>query len=285
MPLNPDALLAWSTPDIPQTVTTRDSMLYALSLGLPFDDGLEELRYVYEKDAVVFPTMPVILGRPDGWQDLAGAGVTRAMIVHWAQRLEVVAPLVPNQQVVSSNRIAEVLDRGPDKGGVIILERHLRDAATGALLATSESTVLCRADGGFGGARAAKRPYEAAPEAEADRSIVLPTDRRSAMLYRLNGDYNPLHIEPAFAARAGFERPILHGLCTYGVVAAGLRRLFDLPVEARLERFEARFSRPLLPGAAIRVEAWGAPGDLRFRAHDDASGTVVLDFGRAVYDA
>lgn len=284
MPLNPDILLAWSTPDIPQTVTARDSMLYALSLGLPFDDGLEELPYVYEKDAVVFPTMPVILGRPDGWQDLPGAGVTRAMIVHWAQRLEVVAPLVPNQQVVSSNRIAEVLDRGPHKGGVIILERHLRDAATGALLATSESTVLCRADGGFGGAREAQRPYEPAPEGEAEGSIILPTDRRSAMLYRLNGDYNPLHIEPAFATRAGFERPILHGLCTYGVVAAGLRRLFDLPVDTKLKRFEARFSRPILPGAAIRIETWGTPGDLRFRARDDESGSVILDFGKAVYD-
>lgn len=286
MPLNASALFDLDIPDIEQTVTAQDAILYALSLGLPFEEaGHDELAYVFEKSLVVFPTIPVVLGRPDAWMTAPEIGVTRSKIVHGAQRLAVRKRVVAGQAVTSTNRVTEVLDMGVDKGGVIIFERMLMDSASREVLAISESTIFCRADGGFGGERTPTHPYAPVPAGPADVVLTVPTDRRAAMLYRLNGDYNPLHIDPDHAQAAGFDRPILHGLCTYGVAAAALRRLAGVSVDAPLSAFEARFSRPIFPGRSVSIEAWKGASDWRFRARDVESGAVVLDMGRAAFAA
>ncbi len=284
MPLNAAAVLAHRFTPVDATITPRDALLYALSLGLgrdPLDPV--ELPYVYEQDLQVFPTLPVVLGHPLAWTT-PGMQVNRQMLVHGSQRLVLHRPLPVDVPLVAQNRVAEVLDKGADAGAVIVLERtlHVRDG--GEHLATLEAALFCRADGGFGGPRTAAYDFSPVPETPPDARCSLPTAPGSALLYRLNGDWNPLHADPAFAAGAGYPRPILHGLCTYGVAAHALCRQYGFPEGRALRSIEARFSRPMFPGETLEVEMWQrGDGAIAFRARAAERGAVVLDRGLATF--
>lgn len=276
MPLDADYILNRPLPPIETAISDRDAMFYALSIGLgrdPLDPW--DLRYVYERDLAVFPTMPIVIGHPGNWMADPATGITRTMVVHGAQRLSTVRPLPIGGTVVSTNRVTGVWDKGA-KGAVMDLVRETVDKATGALIARSESSVFCRADGGFGGPQGESYSFAAVPERTPDRSVDVPTDANMALIYRLNNDRNPLHADPAFAAKAGFSRPILHGLATYGVAAAAIARTFPAQV---LTSFETRFSKPVLPGETIAVDMWDEADAVAFRAR--VGDKVVLDRGRA----
>lgn len=279
MPLNAQAILSHPFEAFEQSVSDRDCMLFALSVGMGRDPmDASELSYVYEEGLKVFPTQPIVLGHPGPWMAEPALGINRQMLVHGTQRLELHAELVPNRPFVASNRVLELVDKGADGGAIIVLERTLKDAATGAVIARVESGTFCRADGGFGGRRGLSREFRMVPERAPDDAIDMPTDPNQALWYRLNGDRNPLHASPAFAAGAGFPRPILHGLCTYSVAAHALLKLNpgrDLRV------LETRFSKPVYPGETVRVEVWGQPEGVAFRALVPARGVVVLDRGFA----
>jgi acyl dehydratase len=153
------------------------------------------------------------------------------------------------------------------------------DKETGELLAIGEHTVICRADGGFGGKRDQRQSYEATPDRAPDETLFATTHPHGAMLYRLNGDYNPLHIDPEFARTAGFARPILHGLCTFGICAAALMRLAGTSAE-NLKSVEMRFSKPIFPGETILIEVWRGRGRLQFRARIPDRDVTVIDMGQ-----
>jgi acyl dehydratase len=285
MPLNAKAVLAHRFAPIGQTLFERDAMLYALSLGIgrdPLDRA--ELPYVYEKGLRVFPTLAVVLGHPGGWADDPALRIDRQMLVHGTQRLTLHRPLPVGVPLVAQNRVVEVLDKGADAGAVIVIERTITHAASGELLAVLEAALFCRADGGFGGPRTASYEFTAVPDTPADLRCAMPTDASSALLYRLNGDWNPLHADPAFAAGAGFGRPILHGLCTYGIAAHALSRHFGFPHGRTLRSIEARFSKPMFPGETLEVEMWQRPGGIAFRARAAERGAVVLDRGLATFE-
>jgi acyl dehydratase len=180
------------------------------------------------------------------------------------------------------NRNSEVADKGADKGAIVVTERRISDPATGHLLARVEHAMFCRADGGFGGRPGLAREFAPLPERAPDLGIEMPTVPNQALYYRLAGDRNPLHASPAFAAKAGFPRPILHGLCSFGVAAHALMRASGERAPLRL--LETRFSKPVFPGETLRFEVWreGA-GRYAFRAHVDARQVVVLDRGRAAF--
>jgi acyl dehydratase len=276
MPLNPDYILSYPFQPIEARITDDDVMFYALSIGIgrdPLDPW--DLRYVYEQDLKVFPTMPLVIGHPGNWMIDPQTGITRTMVVHGGQRLQRFKDLPIGGTVVSTNRVAAVWDKG-DKGAILDLVRETFDKATGDLIARSESSVFCRADGGFGG-EAGPQPVNIVPEGPAHRSAEAPTDASMALLYRLNNDRNPLHADPAVAARAGFSRPILHGLATYGVAAAAIAR--SRP-DQTLTSIGARFSRPVLPGDTIAVDMWDAEDGILFQAR--VGEKVVLDRGRAL---
>lgn len=264
-----------------QVFTDKDAMLFALSIGLGRDPmDASELPYVYEEGLKVFPTLPIVLGHPGPWMAQPELGITRQMLVHGTQRLEILGELVPGAPFVASNRVLQLVDKGTQNGGIIVTERTLADERTGAMLARIESGTFCRADGGFGGQRELAREFRAVPDRPADASITLTTEPNQALWYRLNGDRNPLHSSPAFAARAGFQRPILHGLCTYSVVARGLMKI---EAGKALRMIECRFSKPVFPGEAIRVDTWNESRGVAFRAHVDARDAVVLDRGFAEF--
>lgn len=281
MPLNAEAILAHRFATHEQVITDRDAMLFALSIGMgrdPLDTA--ELPFVFEQDLQVFPTLPIVLGHPGPWMAEPRFGIDRQMLVHGTQRLEVLGALRPGVPFTSSNRVLELVDKGADSGAIVVMERTLQDQASGAALARIESGIFCRADGGFGGQRQLTRDFKAVPDRLPDAEIEMRTEPNQALWYRLNGDRNPLHASPAFAAKAGFPRPILHGLCTYSVAAHGLMKLH--PGQS-LRMIECRFSKPVFPGETIRVQAWNAAGGVAFRARVDERDVVVLDRGFAQF--
>jgi len=282
MPLNADAIRAHPFAPVENTLTDSACMLYALSVGVGRDPmNVNELPYVYEEGLKVFPSMPVVLGHPGPWTADPKMGINRQMLVHGTQRLKIHRPLVPGVPFIASSRILELIDKGVDGGAIIIVERTLRERDSGQPLATIEAGTFCRADGGFGGPRQPSHEFAAVPQRTPDITCEMPTDANQALYYRLNGDRNPLHASPSFAAKAGFPRPILHGLCTFGIAAHALIRHGGRGSELR--SIETRFSRPVFPGETVRFEMWNEPEGIAFRAKVEAREATVLDRGMATF--
>ena len=273
-------------PDVRQDYTRRDTMLYALGLGLGADPMDEQnLRYVYEKDLVALPTMAAVLCTPGFWLREPDTGVDWKMVLHAEQSVELFRPLAPEGSLVARTVVDEIIDKGPGRGAILYQRRDLRDAASGELVATVSQSTFVRKEGGFGGAVGPLKPVNPIPEREADCVIDLPSRPDAALIYRLSGDYNPLHADPQIARAAGFERPILHGLCTFGMAGAAVIKGLCNNQPERLRRLDARFSSPVTPGETVRTEMWlGAEGRNAFRCTILETGKIVLDNGLAVIE-
>lgn len=282
MAIDYDKLMAWPFEDVRHRYTQRDTMLYALGIGLGADPVDEtELRFVYEKSLLALPTLPVVLGGPGMWIRDPATGVDAVRLVHGEQSVVLHAVPAPEGEVIGRTRITGIVDKGADKGALIYTERDVTDAATGKLIATLGSTTFCRANGGFGGPTGPVKPVhpmpEGAPALTEDRA-TLPS---AALIYRLSGDYNPLHAEPAIGRAAGFERPILHGLCTFGIAGWAITKRLCDGDPSRLASIETRFSSPVYPGETIRTEMWADGKTVSFRARVVERDVVVLNNGRA----
>lgn len=287
MPLNYDALTRTAIEPTRQTYTRKDSILYALGLGVgsarPLDPG--ELKYVFEKELVTLPTQAMVLGFDPIWFATPGLGITYSRILHAEQWLTVHRPLPPEGTVVSEVAVDEIYDKGADRGAVLHMTRRLREGSDGNLIATMVHVMYLRADGGFGGKNAGGARLRPVPDGRAaDHRFELPVSLNQALIYRLSGDSNPLHVDPDAARRAGFDRPILHGLAAYGMVGRELiRRLCD-DDPARMRRLDVRFTNPAFPGERLQLEVWSmGPGDAAFRLLAADRGMVVEDCGRFEY--
>jgi acyl dehydratase len=257
MPVNADVLANWKFADQEHTFTRRDTILYALGVGLgvPATDA-NQLTFLYEKKLRALPTMAVILGYRGFWMQDPNTGVDWRRVLHSGQSISLHAPLPIEGVVVSRQRVASLIDKGPKKGAVLVVERDIFAADGHTLLAQVEQTSVLRGDGGFGGSFGSLRQFEKVPERPADRSIDLPTLEQAALLYRLSGDYNPLHADPEVAAAGGFARPILHGLCTFGIVGRALLAGCVGWQPERIRSLRGRFLAPVYPGETIRTEMW-----------------------------
>ena len=274
--INPDALLRFPVPEVRQTLTPRDCVLYALSVGLGQDpmDG-QQLDYVDHRRALrALPTMAVVLGQPGFWLADPATGVDAMRLVHGEQEIELHGPLPIEGEVVGRTRVTGLVDRGAGRGALLYTEKEV--SMSGRVLATCRATVVLRGDGGFGGATGPVRPAHPAPTGTPDLTVDLPTRPEQALLYRLNGDDNPLHSDPAVAATAGFPRPILHGLCTLGVVGHALLRGLAGYEACRIRTMALRFSAPVFPGETIRTEMWHSGA---FRARVLERDAVVVNNG------
>jgi len=271
--------------DIEVAYGVKDTMLYALGLGLgqdPMDP--KQLRHVYEEDLVAMPTMGVVLATPGFWVKEPDTGVDWPKVLHGEQGLTIHRPLPPQGRVVSRFRIDEIIDKGVGKGALMYTTRALRDAATGEPLCSITSTSFLRGDGGFGGPAGPIRQPHPVPEGTPDAYFDWSIGRHAALLYRLNGDYNPVHADPKAAAQGGFAQPILHGLCSYGVAGWAVTTLLCDGDAARLRRFDLRFTAPVYPGETLRTEVWKqGPGAAAFRVRVPARDVIALNNGRAEY--
>jgi acyl dehydratase len=276
MPINPDTLLNYAIPEVRQTITDRDAVLYALSLGVgadPTDAG--QLRYVGVAP-VALPWMPLVLAHPGFWLGNPDTGVNAAKLVHGEQGLELHRPMPVSGTFVGRTRVTGLVDKGPGRGALLYSEKTVTDAATGDLIAVATGTTFLRGDGGFGGTIQTARPPNPLPDSPADHVVDIATHPEQALLYRLNGDNNPLHIDPQVAAAAGFPQPISHGSCTFGIAChAILRTLCDYEAD-RFGLVQGRFSNPAYPGDTIRVEIWQSGA---FRARVLERDLVVIDNG------
>lgn len=281
MPIDYETLLNFPIPEIRQHLRWQDAALYALSLGVGQDPmDAADLRFVTEGAAMrALPSMAVVLGYPGFWLRDPRTGVDAVRLVHGEQSVEIHAPLPVEGEVIGRSRVTGLVDRGEGKGALLYSERVILDAATGAKLATLGQTTFLRGDGGFGGPSGPVKKPAPEPEGTADIVLDLATRPETALLYRLNGDHNPLHSDPAVAARAGFPRPILHGLATFGVVGRALLRAVCGNDPARFGRMECRFSAPVFPGETIRTEIWRTAEGAAFRARVVERDVVVVSNG------
>jgi acyl dehydratase len=266
--------------------TSTDALLYAVGVGAGLGDPLQELEFTTENSEgvtqQVLPTYAVLIAR---------AGVGRklgdfdpALLVHAEQGFELHRPLPVQGTVRTVATVTGIYDKG--SGGLVASENVAVDAATGDKLVTSRSSVFIRGEGGFGGDRGPSDGWHR-PEREPDHRVLQPTRPEQALLYRLSGDRNPLHADPKFAARGGFSRPILHGLCTYGVTGRALLHAVCGSDPARFRSMSGRFSRPVLPGDTLVVSIWlpdearaDQPSDTALFQTATEDGSVVIDHGR-----
>lgn len=282
MPLDPARLLSLKLPDTEQTYSEKDVMLYGLGVGLGHDPlDARELAFVYEKKLKVLPTFPVVLGfDPFLLRDI-DAGINFEMAVHGEEHLVMHQPLAPSGTIVARRRFLDVIDKGTGKGALLLMERALSDKATGAPLATIRQTVFCRADGGFSGGTRPSPPVHALPDRAPDLICDLQTRPEMALIYRLSADVNPLHADPEVARAAGFPRPILQGLGTFGVAGHALLRSVCEYDSARLRSIAGRFSAPVYPGETVRTEMWRDGDVVSFRARVIEREAVAINNGRA----
>ena len=286
MPIDYDKIKNWPFPDIEQTYTEKDSILYALGVGYGHDPvDKEQLQFVYEQGLKAVPTMPVVLANPGFWVKDPATGIDWVKIVHGEQALRIHQPIPAVGTVIGRMRVKAIVDKGKDKGALLIQERSISDKASGALLATLEHITFCRGDGGFGKGDAAPPPPPALPEGDPDTTCDLPTLPQSALIYRLCADRNPLHADPAVAKAAGFPRPILHGLCSYGVAGHAILKTWCGYDPARLTGLALRFSAPVFPGETIRTEMWNRGETILFRSRVLERNVVVLNNGVATIKA
>jgi len=282
MPIDAEALLHYPIPDVRQHLTTRDAVLYALSVGLGQDPlDTRQLAFVdHHRDLRALPFMAVVLGHPGFWLANPRTGVDAVRLVHGEQGIVIHRPFPIGGEVIGRTRVTGLVDKGPGRGALLYAEKLVLDAADEVLLATTTATVFLRGDGGFGGPSGPVRPLHPVPDTPPDHVVDLPTRPEQALIYRLNGDDNPLHSNPEVAAAAGFPRPILHGLCTLGVVGHALLRTCCNYDPARFHTLDLRFSAPVYPGETIRTEIWNNGA---FQARVVERDVLVVSNGRAAF--
>jgi acyl dehydratase len=259
---------------------SKDALLYAVGVGAGLGDPLHELEFTTENsegiEQKVLPTYAVLIsqGRTSGRL----GDFDPAMLVHAEQAVELHRPLPVAGTVRTTSTVTGIYDKG--SGALVVTENVAVDAATGEPLATTRSSAFIRGEGGFGGERGSDAAW-ARPDREPDHKVTYQTRPEQALVYRLSGDRNPLHVDPKFAARGGFDRPILHGLCTYGVTGRALLHTLCGSDPARFGSMSGRFSRPVWPGESLTVSVWRQDGSdtALFQTTKD-DGTVVIDRGR-----
>ncbi len=275
MPLDP-AKVGTELPEVPHTWTARDAILYALAVGA--GGAPEDLKYCYENGQKVLPTFAVVPGLNAvlGVANVVESDLSK--LLHGEHAIRLHRPIPAEGTVTTRSKVAAIWDKG--KGATVVVEAESSDAK--GPLFSNTFTAFFRGEGGFGGERGPKTEPPEPPDRAPDAEISWRTLPQQALLYRLLGDRNPLHADPAFARFAGFERPILHGLCTYGFAGRAVLRAVAGDDPARLKALSARFSGVVFPGDTLVTRVWAlGAGEARFEVVDADRDEVVLRHGIA----
>ena len=273
MPLNPDAVGSKGDP-IEVSWNTKDCLLYAVGIGA----GTDELPFTTENtndvEQVVFPTFPVVLGWGRGSAMSNIGSFNPALLVHGQQSISLHRPIPLEGTATMQSEVTAMYDKG--KAAVVVTSTEAN--MDGEPLYTNTSSVFIRDAGGWGGERGPSGPQNEPPDRDPDHHVTYQTSPDQALVYRLSGDRNPLHSDPSFAAMGGFDRPILHGLCTYGFTGRALLHTLCDSDPAKFERMEGRFTSPVFPGEALTVKMWEI-GDGASVFTTSVGDRVVIDQG------
>lgn len=284
MAFDAQRLRDWQIPEVSRNFSRRDTLLYALGIGLGADPSSEdELRFVLEDRLCALPSFGTVLAYPFLWYAQEGTGVDLAHVVHAEMGFENHAPLPVEGRVVGRTHVTAVQDKGAQVGALLVTSCDIHEVESGAPICTLHSASLARTLGGFEDPQTPRAPSApwSVPQRGPDLVCDIPTLPQAALIYRLSGDANPLHADPAQARRAGFDGPLLHGRCTFGIAAWALMRLCCCYEPARLRAMRARFSSPVYPGETLRTEVWQDGETVLFRVRVAARDTVVLSHGTA----
>lgn len=280
--MNVEKLLAHQFKDVVQSYDVCDTLLYALSVGAGADpvDPIEQ-RFVFERNLVALPTQAVVLCHPGPWGSDPGFEIDGPRILYAQQHTKLYRPLPTSGRLRGREKIVALVDKGAAKGLLMTMRREIVDDPTGEPIATLDATAMCRGDGGCGAALGEIAPPHIVPDRKPDRCKDISTLPQQALLYRLNGDMNPIHADPDLARRIGFDRPILHGLCSYAIAGRALIEQWCDGDATQLRSLGVRFTAPLYPGETLAVESWRDGATLSFRALAKDRGVKVLDNGVA----
>lgn len=271
-----EASVGARTATVQGTWSSKDALLYALAVGAGQDAPFEELEYTTENGAhpqKVLPSFVCVAGPRPGRPGVLEWDMRN--LLHGAQSFQLFSTPTPDARVTVVGQMDSVYDKG--SAAVVNLSNEISNAETGELIARTSSSLFIRGAGGWGGERGQDAPWER-PDREPDEQIVYTTRTDQALLYRLTGDRNPLHSDPGFAKKAGFDRPILHGMCTYGFTARALLHSVADSNPDLFGGFSARFSKTVLPGDTLTVSIWRTDDGARFQTSTQ-SGEVVVDRG------
>jgi len=276
MPIDYPAVLDLKETGRKCAYTDRETMLYALGVGLGADPmNVHELPFVYERDLRPVPTLATVVAWGAGVATTQ-LGVNYKLVLHGEEKTIFHRPMPAAGTLIADSGVVEVYDKGKDKGALIVRQTVLHDESGGEPVATLVRTILARGDGGTGGSTAATPIPHPVPEREPDKVIEYQTAGNQAAIYRLSGDRNPLHIDPERGKAAGFRGPILHGLCTYGFTCRAVLEAYCDFDPSRMASHQARFSSPVYPGDKLRIRLWRDDNAISFEVDvPDRSVTVI----------
>lgn len=264
------------------TYTDRDTMLYALGVGLGSDPMNEdELHFVFEKELRAVPTLATVVAWGAG-VSTDKLGVNYKLVLHGEEQTIFHRPMPTAATIVADSGVAEVYDKGEGKGAVIVRQTVIRDEADGQPIVTLNRTIFARGDGGTGGSKEAQPAPHIVPDRAADKVLDYRVAPNQAAIYRLCGDRNPLHIDPERGKAAGFHMPILHGLCTYGFTCRAVLEAFCDFDPTKIASHQARFSSPVFPGDTLRISLWRDGDIVSFEAAVPERDVTVLKNGKTV---
>jgi len=272
----------WRIPDIARSYDHRDTIIYALGLGLGQDpNDANQLRFVLEDRLCAMPAMAIVLAYPADWFSAPGTGVDYSRVVHAEQSFTIHRKIPVAANVLGQIRVTDIYDKGADVGALMCTECEITDQDSGELLCTLTSSSMARADGGFGGQNVPSKSVAFIPQEPPHASCDIPTAPQAALIYRLSGDLNPLHCDPEPARRSGFDRAILHGRCTFGIACWALVRTCCDYDQQRLQSMSVRFCGPVYPGETLRTEIWRQGQTVNFRTWVVERNALVLSHGQA----
>ncbi|MGB3483690.1 MAG: MaoC/PaaZ C-terminal domain-containing protein [Mycobacterium sp.] len=287
MTIDPTAIGATADPQVFEW-TDRDTMLYALGVGCGTADLAFTTDNSHDITQQVLPTYAVVACI--GFPALGKIGEFNfGMLLHGSQRIELAKPLPPAGKLIVTSEVADIQDKGEGKNAIVAVRARGADPATDEVMVETVATFVIRGAGGFGGEPGTRPTAPEVPDREADSRTTMPTRDDQALIYRLSGDRNPLHSDPWFAQNlAGFPKPILHGLCTYGFAGRALVADLGGGDAARITGISARFTSPVFPGEVLTTSIWRTePGQAAFTTEaagpDGSNARLVLQDGVAMF--
>ena len=280
MTINYDEIMNLTSENVEISYSDKDSILYSLGIGLGNDPmNLNELKYVYENSQSVLPSMATNFQYHSPL--LLKTNINFIMVVHGEQRLSITNALPVSGDFIANAKVIGCFDKGPARGAIIEVETSVKNKKNNEEICKLVSTTFARGDGGFGGPDSPKKEIFI-PDGEPDYVSEVSTKPDQALIFRLSGDYNPLHSDPNFAKAAGFEKPILHGMCTYGIACRSLVNKICENDASKLKRFDCRFSSPVYPGETIVTEMWKKDKMIYFNSKVKERDKLVLKNGVSV---